>query len=200
MRRNTVLVAVVLAGLLGGLVAEAAAQGVQYGIIRGTVTDPQGLPIPNVAVRATSPSMQGTRVTSTGPDGTYALLQLPSGTYEVTFETTSFSPAKRTTAILLGLTVEQNVQLRTAGLAEQIQVTAAAPSPIATATVGANYKHDEIDALATQRTLAGIAQLAPGLTENTPNAGQITINGAYSFDNVFMLNGVDVNDNLFGSP
>ncbi len=28
----------------------------------------------------------------------------------------------------------------------------------------------------------------------------MVINGAFAFDNVFMLNGVDVNDNLFGSP
>jgi hypothetical protein len=190
-----------LAGIvLGGFVGGAAAQGVQYGIIRGTVTDQQGLPIPAVTVTASSPSMQGVRTTMTGPDGTYSFLQLPSGTYALTFETTAFAPAKRSTAILLGLTVEQNVQLQTAGVTEQIQVTAAAPAPIATATVGANYKHDEIDALATQRTLAGIAQLAPGLTENTPNTGQVTINGSYGFDNVFMLNGVDVNDNLFGSP
>jgi carboxypeptidase family protein/TonB-dependent receptor-like protein len=200
MRRTTPLVAMMLAGILAGVVSGAAAQGVQYGIIRGTVTDQQGLPIPSVTVTATSPSMQGVRTTTTGPDGTYAFLQLPSGTYALTFETTAFAPAKRTTAILLGLTVEQNVQLQTAGVTEQIQVTAAAPAPIATATVGINYKHDEIDALATQRTLVGIAQLAPGLTENTPNNGQVTINGAYSFDNVFMLNGVDVNDNLFGSP
>ena len=200
MRRSTAVVAIMLAGLVGGVVADAVAQGVQYGIIRGTVTDPQGLPIPSVTVTATSPSMQGSRTTSTGPDGTYSLLQLPSGTYELTFETTAFSPLKRTTAILLGLTIDQNVQLQTAGVTEQVQVVTAAPAPIATATVGANYKHDEIDALATQRTLAGIAQLAPGLTENTPNAGQVTINGAYAFDNVFMLNGVDVNDNLFGSP
>jgi hypothetical protein len=200
MRRSTALVAIVLAGILGGLVGDTAAQGVQYGTIRGTVTDPQGLPMPSVTVTATSPSMQGPRITATGPDGSYSLLQLPSGTYELTFETTAFSPAKRTTAILLGLTVEQNVQLQTAGVTEQIQVTAASPAPIATATVGANYKHDEIDALPTQRTLAGIAQLAPGLTENTPNTGQMTINGALSYDNVFMLNGVDVNDNLFGNP
>jgi Carboxypeptidase regulatory-like domain/TonB dependent receptor-like, beta-barrel len=200
MRRSTALAAIMLAVSLGGFVGGAAAQGVQYGIIRGTVTDQQGLPIPNVTVTATSPSMQGPRTTTTGPDGTYSLLQLPSGTYALTFETTAFSPAKRSTAILLGLTVEQNVQLQTAGVTEQIQVTAAAPAPIATATVGANYKHDEIDALPTQRTLVGIAQLAPGLTQNTPNNTQVTINGAYSFDNVFMLNGVDVNDNLFGYP
>jgi hypothetical protein len=67
-------------------------------------------------------------------------------------------------------------------------------------TVGANYKHEEIQSLATPRSLQGISQLAPGVTENTPNAGQLAINGGFAFDNVFMLNGVDVNDNLFGSP
>src|SRR5262249_37104104 len=34
---------------------------------------------------------------------------------------------------------------------------------------------------------------------NGPNAGQLTISGATAFDNVFMVNGVDVNDNLFGT-
>ena len=31
-------------------------------------------------------------------------------------------------------------------------------------------------------------------------ASQVTISGATAFDNVFMLNGVDMDDNLFGSP
>src|SRR6185437_8181248 len=35
---------------------------------------------------------------------------------------------------------------------------------------------------------------------NTPNNTQLAINGAFAFDNAFMLNGVDVNDNLFGQP
>jgi hypothetical protein len=81
-----------------------------------------------------------------------------------------------------------------------VQVVAETPATIATPTIGANVRHDEIDALATPRTIFGIAQLAPGLTTNTPNAGQVTINGAFAFDNVFMVNGVDLNDNLFGSP
>src|SRR5690606_11786470 len=54
--------------------------------------------------------------------------------------------------------------------------------------------------LAAPRTLSGIAEISPGLTSNTPNASQVSINGAFAFDNVFMINGVDVNDNLFGSP
>ncbi len=41
--------------------------------------------------------------------------------------------------------------------------------------------------------------MAPGLTSNGPNAGQLSISGATAFDNVFMMNGVDINDNLFGT-
>ena len=82
-----------------------------------------------------------------------------------------------------------------------------APAPIATPVVGLNIKHEEIEALATPRTIEGIAQLSPGVSENAPNqgttggsVGQIIINGAFAFDNVFMINGVDINDNLFAQP
>jgi hypothetical protein len=203
MKRTKALVARLLAVLAIGVIgfaAETAAQGVQTGTIRGTVADQQGLPVGNVTVTLTSPALQGQRTATTAADGSYVFRQLPAGTYEIAFETTQFAPARRTTEVLLGLTVEQNVTLQAAGVAEQVQVVAETPAPIATPTVGANFKHEEIQALATPRTLFGIAQLAPGLTTNTPNASQVTINGAFAFDNVFMVNGVDVNDNLFGSP
>ena len=48
--------------------------------------------------------------------------------------------------------------------------------------------------------MADIAELAPGLTANTPNADQVSISGAFAYDNVFLVDGVDINDNLFGSP
>jgi len=37
-------------------------------------------------------------------------------------------------------------------------------------------------------------------TDNTPNGGQVTISGSFAYDNVFLLDGVDVDDNLFGTP
>jgi hypothetical protein len=98
------------------------------------------------------------------------------------------------------LTVEQNVTMRAATLTETIQVVAETPAPIATPVVGANFKQAEIESLATPRTLQGIAQLARAVSENSPNAGQIIINDAFAFDNVFMINGVDVNDSLFANP
>jgi hypothetical protein len=46
----------------------------------------------------------------------------------------------------------------------------------------------------------GITTLAPGLTsQSAPNAGQVNIAGSFAYDNVFLIDGVDGNDNLFGS-
>src|SRR5581483_2147512 len=90
--------------------------------------------------------------------------------------------------------------MKPAGVSEQINVVAETPAPIATPVLDANIKHEEVEALATPRTIQGIAQLAPAVSTYTPNAGQLVINGSFAFDNVFMVNGVDINDNLFANP
>lgn len=64
-----------------GLVADARAQGVQTGTVRGTVQDSQDLPVPGVTVTATSPALQGARSTVTDTDGLYTLSGLPAGAY-----------------------------------------------------------------------------------------------------------------------
>ena len=85
-------------------------------------------------------------------------------------------------------------------MTENVNVTAElSTAGLTSPTVGANYTATEINQLPTGRTPALIAELAPGLTANTPNAGQVTISGGFAYDNVFMINGVDVNDNLFGT-
>ena len=118
----------------------------------------------------------------------------------MTFEIASFAPVKRSADVLLGLSAEQNVTLTAAGRTEEVQVVASAPAPIVNPTVGANYKNEEITALPVLRTVLGISLLAPGSTENSSTAGQLNINGAMGHDNIFMVNGVDVDDNLFGTP
>jgi len=190
----------ILAWLLCGAAAPGFAQGVQTGTIRGVVHDDQALAVPGVTVTVTSPALQGPRSAVTDTEGAYTFLTLPPGDYTIRFELSGFGTVERRTAVPLGLVVVQDVTMKPAGVAETIQVVAETPAPIATPIVGANFKHDEVEALAMSRTLAGIAELSPALTNVTPNAGQVSINGAFSFDNVFMLNGVDVNDNLFGSP
>ena len=100
----------------------------------------------------------------------------------------------------LGLVVEQDVTLRVAGISEVVQVVGEISASLQSGSVEANFEQEEIEALANPRTIQGIAQLAPGVTENAPNSNQVVINGAFAFDNAFMINGVDINDNVFATP
>ena len=94
---------------------------------------------------------------------------------------------KRTVTLPLGITIEQNATIHPAGVAESVEVTATAPTPIATSIVGANLKHEEIEALATPRTLEGIATLSPRASPRTPpTPARWSVNGAMAFDNIFM--------------
>ena len=109
--------------------------------------------------------------------------------------------AQKTTDVPLGGVAQLDVTHVALAGAGSVTVTAATPSILTTPVVGVNIKHDEVEALASRRDLEGIANLSPGVTESTaPNAQQLNINGAFAYDNLFMINGIDVNDNLFGSP
>ena len=179
----------------------ARAQGVQTGTITGIVQSSDGLSLPGVTVTATSPSLQGQRTAVTDVNGVYFIKGLPAGTYSVNFDIASFQPTHSDNVVLvLGGFAEVNQTMMVAGRTETVSVTAEAPSALASVTVSKAFTKQEVDALPVGRRPQDIAELAPGLTNNTPNAGQVTIGGSTAFDNVFMLNGVDINDNLFGTP
>src|SRR5438552_6668259 len=190
-----------------GLVATLAsgsfvhAQGVQTGTISGTVQSADGLTLPGVTVTATSPALQGQRTTVSDVNGVYFIKGLPAGSYTVTFELSSFKTAKQeNVAVSVGGAAAANQTMALAGVVETVNVIAdAKPAALARPTLSQAYVKAELDPLPVGRTPALIADLAPGLTSNTPNAAQVTISGATAFDNVFMINGVDVNDNLFGT-
>jgi hypothetical protein len=180
-------------------VGSAFAQGIQTGDLRGTVTTSDKATLPGATVSIKSTALQGMRTVVTESNGTYLFRSLPPGLYTVTFSMSSMKAVEKTATVPLGGVAELNVVLDIA-LAEQVQVTAESPTILTTPVVGANIKKTEIDVLANRRDLEGVAQISPGVTENTPNVRQLVINGAFAYDNVFMINGIDVNDNLFGSP
>jgi len=179
----------------------AYAQGVQTGTITGTVRSADGLSVPGVTVTAASPALQGQRTAVSDVNGVYFIKGLPAGIYTVSFEIQNFQPAsQQNVELTVGGTAEVNTTLSLAGRTESITVTAQAPNPLATVTTSQSYSKREVDALPVGRTPQTIAELAPGLTNNTFNVGQVTISGGFGYDNIFMVNGVDVDDNLFGSP
>ncbi len=185
--------------LLAVLHSTALAQGRQTGTIRGSVVDAQGLVLPGVTVTVRSPALQGLRTTVTDINGNYQILALPPGDYGVVFELQGFADVNEMATVSLGGDVGVNAAMAPAGVVEVIQVVGVVPTPIETTVASSNITADEVNALPTSRQPWRVAELQPGLTDNTPNGGQVTINGAFAYDNIFLVDGVDINDNLFGT-
>ncbi len=177
----------------------AAAQGTQTGTLTGAVKSADGAALPGVTVTLKSPALQGERTAVTDNSGSYIFRGLPPGEYTVSFALAGFGTVQRKVDIALAGTPEVSTTMAVATVQESVEVTAEAPSLLTTTQVGQNLRAEIVDKLASPRTLQGIATLAPGLTTNTPNAGQLSISGGFAYDNVFLLNGVDINDNLFGN-
>ncbi len=187
-----------LAALASG--TPAWSQGVQTGTLFGVVESSDGLPLPGVTVEATSPSLQGAATTVSDSNGVYYLRGLLPGAYRLSFEIPSFRGVTRADVpVTSGGLAKINTTLSLAGVTERITVTAAAPSVVAVPRTSQTYSKAEIDRLPTGRRPLDIAELAPSVTTNVFSAVQPTLAGSFGFDNVFMVNGVDVNDNVNGS-
>jgi hypothetical protein len=105
-----------------------AQQTRSYGSLSGTVTDPEGLPVPGVTVRAESESAMGQNMAVTGQQGRYRLLNLPPGTYTVVAELVGFAPVRREGVIMrAGADYRVDLQLSIGGVEETITVTAETP-------------------------------------------------------------------------
>ena len=193
---------ILLALLSSGMMAVAtlaSAQGVQTGTLTGTVRDQADAPLPAVTVTATSPALQGRRSVATDVNGVYSLAGLPPGAYAVRFELPGMRDAQASQRVDLGGVAHLDVAMHLA-VTESVEVKAKAPSLATSTSGGANVRADDIAKLASTRTVWGLSELAPGLTDNTPNANQLTIAGGFAYDNQFLINGVDVADNIFGTP
>jgi hypothetical protein len=201
-----VVLALLLSAVFGGSVALAQAGGSLTGTIEGIVKIGEN-PVPGVLVTIESKALQGKRSAATGTSGDYIFRQLPPGSarsgsaYTVTFTLSGMKTVQKTIDVSLGGSTRQDATLEvsTASAAVTVSGTNIAAEEEKTAVHGATFTDETIQSLPVARTLDAIASLTPGLTTNTPNAGQLSISGAFAYDNKFLLNGVDINDNLFGT-
>jgi len=177
----------------------ASAQGNPTGGLQGKVTDGDGLPLPGVTVIVSSPALQGLRTVVSSENGDYLLPFLPPGVYSARFDLAGFQAVVREPlTVVIAETLRLDVALGVAGVTETVQVTGTAPSEIApNLTVASTYKAADIERLPVGRTLNSAVLLAPNVTDNGPG-GNIMIAGAMSFENLFLMNGVVMNENLRG--
>jgi outer membrane receptor protein involved in Fe transport len=194
MKRMMLAAAVALVALAA---VPAGAQSTT-GTISGRVVDPQGLSVPGVTVVATSPALQGSRETVSTENGDYILTLLPSGVYTVVFELSGFGTQTRTVTVAPTQVVPVEVEMGPAAVTESVQVVARGSDVLTrTAQVATNFSQELIANLPTARDLNATLMLAPSVHPTGP-AGSYSIAGSQSFENLFLVNGVTVNENVRG--
>jgi outer membrane receptor for ferrienterochelin and colicin len=180
------------------LVAAGASAQTTTGTVSGRVIDSQGLALPGVTVSATSPNLQGVRTVVTSGNGDYLFSGLPSGTYTITYELGGFQNQQRTVAVAPTQTVPLDVTLGVATLTETVNVVGQTADVLTrTAQVATNFKQELIAMLPTNRDINASLLLAPAVHPTGPS-GAYSIAGAMSFETLYMVNGVNVSENLRG--
>ena len=196
MKRRYLVALLAIATLIPAL---SLAQGTQTGTITGVVTSTDGVGVPDANVVVKSAALQGERSLVTDVNGVYLVSALPPGSYTVTIEKGGLSPVELNVVVPLGTTATADATLEVAPRFESVVVAASTPPAVTAIQTSANITASDVNVLPMGRTPFLIAELMPGLTTNTPSPNQLTISGGFAFDNVFLIDGVDVNDNLIGS-
>ncbi len=181
------------------LAAQAEAQGLPTGTITGRVAEAEGLALPGVTVTAKSPALQGTRTAVTNVNGDFVIPNLPPGEYIVAFVMSGFQNVTRNVKVSSGQQVPLNTKLSIAAVAAEAMVVAQSETVSQTAQASTTYSTELTNKLPVARQILSSVVLSAGVNTNGPG-GNTTISGAQSFDNVITVNGVNIQDNIRGTP
>jgi len=164
----------------------------------GGVITSGGRPLEGVTITISSPALQQSRGATTGASGTYSFFTLPPGIYTVELTRDGMEPLETTAALRLAQETRVDAVMHARGATETITVTASTPSVLETTNVSTSMTLGFIERLPWQRNQLATAQLAPGVSGNTLSNGQLSIAGGPGYDNLVLVNGVSVTENVRG--
>src|SRR2546426_1070451 len=197
---------------LSVLTGMAAAQ-VTTGSISGTVKDSGGAVLPGVSIKLTNTDTGVTRVVIADEVGRYNAPQLSLGGYEIAAELPGFQTAlRRGVTLTIGREAVVDFALQVGSVAQEVTVNAEA-AMVATTNANLSYLVDEKkirDLPLNGRNYTQLATLQPGvipilgdLTRTDISAGhglKMSIGGAQSTQNSFLMDGQDVSDYAGQTP
>ena len=168
--------------------------------ITGLITDQSGAVVPGAAITVTNVETNISVRTQSDSAGAYVVPSLRPGEYSVTTERSGFPKVVRTGITLqIAQVARIDVTLQTGGLAETVEVVGAA-SLLDTQTSSRGLVIDQkkiVDLPLNGRDYNQLALLSPGVLPGTPRLasvnfkGVLNVNGNRTFNNVFLLDGVD---------
>ncbi len=181
------------------------------GDIVGRVRDQSGGVGPGAEVVVTNTATGLRRSVVAGDDGSFRVLSVPPGEYEVSVTLAGFNPSVRQVTLLVGNTVDVNVTLKPAGSSETVTVQAL-PELVETDTA---TLHDSltptqvINLPINGRDFTSLATLVPGVTTGNTAVNQnydpvkrrvpaISVNGQSGRNLNMLLDGADNTDIFMG--
>jgi outer membrane receptor protein involved in Fe transport len=181
------------------------------GTILGTVTDSTGLPVTGATVAVKNKDTGLERTTQTSEDGSYAVTELPIGTYAVTISQNGFQTSV-TSDVVVNVAGERRVDvtLKPGQVSERIEVSGAELPQVETTT-------NELGGVLTSQTVQDIPvngrdytkliYLNPGvagspdqISDSPGSFGEFSMNGARGRSNNYLLDGTDMNDGYRNDP
>jgi len=183
------------------------AQTSTTGGIAGIVKDASGAAVPNAKITVNSPSLMRPQVMTTGPDGSYKILNLPPGNYSLSVEGgQGFAKAERNNIVVnLGRTNTADIQLQVSSNATNVEVRANDTAMIDTesTSAGSNVNADQFLNFPTTRSVQGLYNIAPavtrsGLRDASGRDRDPSVAGSSGPENNYILDGVSVADPAFG--
>src|SRR5260221_7683051 len=207
------LTALILVARMGTMQAQTASGGVI-----GTVRDSSGGALPGVSVSAKSLETGAARTAVADGGGTYQILSMPAGDYAVEAALSGFRTATRgRVTVTVGASAVVNFDLVVGGVTQEVTVTSEAPQVNTTdASLGGLVGEREVRELPLNgrdwlqlTTLeagvkGGIGQQSAASFSNSRaargNGLALSISGNRPTGNVFLVDGLVVNDFANASP
>ncbi len=177
------------------------------GGITGTVTDTTGGVLPETSVIIVGDQTKLTRSQKTSLNGSYDFVNLPIGTYTLTFTHDGFKTQKvPSITVQADRTATINAELPVGQVGTIVEVQADPLMNAVDTTNGYILEKNQIDSVPLPTgSFTGLAILSPGVNAELPNGSganaglgnqPIWANGQRDTSNTFLLNGVDAS-NLF---
>lgn len=166
--------------------------------ITGTVSDPQGKPIPGAKVTLTNVATNATRTMKSTGTGTYAFDLITPGDYRLEVEAGGFKKAiVDNVAALIGKETETDVHMEIGQIAQVVEVRMAGEAVVINtqdASLGSVFETTQITQLPLEaRNLVDLLSLQAGSTRE----GYVT--GARADQSNVTLDGVDINNAQTGN-
>ena len=198
-------VAVALVLVLAATVPSAFPQSLNA-TLAGVVRDSSGGVLPGVTVTARHTGTNQTRDTVTDAEGRYAFPDLAIGSQEVTAELSGFQTARRTITLSVGQNAGVDITLALGTVSETIEVSASAVTVETRSSVmGTLVTRDQIeDQPLNGRDFSQLILLQPGTVQARSDNGdiltgkgsKISVHGARTTQNAYLLDGTDILDAL----